>query len=99
MLLFCNYVFVVPKFNVVNVTGTDGTIILMWSFLHTGGLPLINVNVSCSNGLYCMNCTDTSTVSLLPVMAGSNYTCTVIASNAIGTDTRSLTNIIPIEGQ
>ena len=99
MLLFCNYVFVVPKFNVVNVTSTDGTIILMWSFLHTGGLPLINVNVSCSNGLYCMNCTDTSTVSLLPVMAGSNYTCTVIASNAIGTDTRSLTNIIPIEGQ
>ena len=99
MLLFCNYVFVVPQFDIVNVTSTGGNIIVMWSFTHTGGLPLINVNVSCSNGLYCMNCTDTSTVSLLPVMAGSNYTCIVIASNTIGSDTRTLTNIIPVEGQ
>ena len=91
---------VVALFELSIVNNIDGMLNVRWTFKHTGGLPLQSISVSCSggdtlsNGSLCTpdTCGDGST-SLGPVEAGSNYTCTVTASNAVGNST-SLTNSI-----
>ena len=82
----------------------DGMLEVRWTLRHTGGLPLLSISVTCngddrlSNMSLCTagTCGDGST-RLGPVEAGSNYTCTVTASNALGSTT-SDTNVFALTG-
>ena len=103
----------VPRFETVNVTAINGAIEITWTFIHTGGEDLDQVETFCMidgegsgdfiyDVLICESneCIDDNlmgSTSLSPVFAGENYTCSVTAINTNGTDTGEFINIVPTE--
>ena len=82
----------------------DGMLEVRWTLSHTGGLPLLSISVTCnrlSNMSLCSTagtCGDGST-RLGPVEAGNNYTCTVTASNALGSTKSDTNTVIALTGK
>ena len=82
---------------------------LEWTLRHTGGLPLHSISVTCSGGnsttlsnrSVCTPdmCGDDGSTRLGPVMAGSSYTCSVTASNAVGNTTSDTNTVITLTGK
>ena len=78
-----------------------------WTLRHTGGLPLLSISVMCTSGLLsnmslCSTagtCAGDGSTRLGPVEAGNNYTCTVTASNALGSTTSDTNTVIALTGK
>ena len=95
----------VAQFEQTNMENIDGMLEVTWTLRHTGGLPLLSISVTCngdnrlSNMSLCTTdaCGDSS-ITLGPVEAGNNYTCTVTVSNALGSTT-SDTNVFALTGE
>ena len=67
----------------------NGTIILAWSYIHTGGLPLTNVSVSYyESGLspipIPLTSVDTTLVTIPDLKAGFEFTFNITAENSEG---------------
>ena len=78
---------------------------MKWTFIHTGGIPLDNISISCSSEertnitlLYESECTGQN-ISVGPVTAGSNYNCIITVTNSIGSDMMNTNSIIVITGK
>ena len=85
----------------------DGMLEVRWTLRHTGGLPLLSISVMCTSGLLsnmslCSTagtCAGDGSTRLGPVEAGNNYTCTVTASNALGSTTSDTNTVIALTGK
>ena len=99
-------------FQSVNAMADNGFINVSWTFRHTGGQEIDDVEVLCSTSgegssggmISCtMNdCSDSTlmgSTSVGPITAGLSYSCRITAVNANGTDVRSIDNIVPTEGK
>ena len=102
---------VAPQFDTVSANSINGTIVIKWTFEHTGGLDT-TVDINCQNdddegselhvtGVLscgydgCSKDVLMGNGTLDPVIAGEIYSCNVTAINNNGTDSRSI-NTIPI---
>ena len=100
---------VVPQFKQNILYNDDGMLKLEWTLRHTGGLSLHSISVTCSGGnsttlsyrsVCAPNmCGDDGSTRLGPVMAGSSYTCSVTASNAVGSTTSDTNTVITLTGK
>ena len=83
----------------------DGMLEVRWTLRHTGGLPLLSISVTCnelSNMSLCSTagtCGGDGSTRLGHVKAGNNYTCTVTASNALGSTTSDTNTVIALTGK
>ena len=97
--------YLAPELQSVTLTNVNGNLTVKWTFIHTGGIPLDNISISCRSEegtnitLLCESeCTGQS-ISVGPVTAGSNYTCIITATNSIGSDMMNTNSIIVITGK
>ena len=92
------------------MSNVNGSLNISWIFIHTGGIALNNISVTCyttdelrnelTDTLVCdSNSCDTQSMSVGTVFAGYNYTCTVTATNTIGSDIRATNSIIATTGK
>ena len=72
-------------------TSANGVITVTWSYIHTGGLPLINVSVTLSSdgpesaiGAISISDTNAESVEVPSLVTGFDYTFNVTAVNGIG---------------
>ena len=99
-------------FQSVNAIADNSFINISWTFRHTGGQEIDDVEVLCSTSgerssggmISCtMNdCSDSNlmgSTSVGPITAGLSYSCRITAVNANGTDVRNIDNIVPTEGK
>ena len=102
-------------FQRVNATAVNGFINVSWVFRHTGGQEIDDVEVLCntsgegsSGGLYDMfscDMNDCSNSNLMdgtkvgPITAGLSYSCRITAINRNGTASKTISNIIPLDGK
>ena len=99
-------------FQSVNARAENGFINVSWTFRHTGGQEIDDVEVLCSTGsggLYdmlscnmmndCSNSNLMGSTRVVPITAGLSYSCRITAINANGTDVRNIDNIVPTEGK
>ena len=105
MIALLYYPCIVAQFEQTDVENIDGMLEVRWTLRHTGGLPLLSMSVMCSNGLSNMSLCSVGTCGtgdgstrLGPVEAGNNYTCTVTASNALGSTTSDTNTLIAFTG-
>ena len=103
----------VPELQSVLLTNVNGNLTVKWTFLHTGGIPLNNISISCeeleesdnsselTSTLLCtsMNECIVESISVGPVTAGTNYSCIVTVSNSIGNDMMRSNTINVITGK
>ena len=103
-----NSLFVVPRFELTIVENIAGMLEVRWIFAHTGGLTLQFLSVRCSSARL-----ELSNVSLCtpmtacgngitrvgPIVAGNSYTCTVNASNAVGSTASNTSTIKAFTGE
>ena len=87
---------IAPDFLSAVLTNVNGNLSVIWYFIHTGGVGLEIVTVNCEGDddddddnslsiiIDCVSMSDCDSVSLGPVIAGSNYSCLVSADNNIG---------------
>ena len=102
------YSCIVAQFEQTSVENIDGMLEVRWTLRHTGGLPLLSISVTCngdnrlSNMSLCSvgTCgTGDGSTRLGPVEAGNNYTCTVTATNALGSTTSDTNAEIALTGE
>ena len=102
------YSCIVAQFEQTSLEDIDGMLEVRWTLRHTGGLPLLSISVTCngdnrlSNMSLCSvgTCgTGDGSTRLGPVEAGSNYTCTVSASNAVGSMAADTNTVIALTGE
>ena len=102
------YSCIVAQFEQTSVENIDGMLEVRWTLRHTGGLPLLSISVTCngdnrlSNMSLCSvgTCgTGDGSTRLGPVEAGNNYTCTVTASNVLGSTTSDTNAVIALTGE
>ena len=99
-------------FQSVNATAENGFINVSWTFRHTGGQEIDDVEVLCSTSgegsslgmVSCMmnDCSNSNLMGSIrvgPITAGLSYSCRITAINANGTDVRNIDNIVPMEGK
>ena len=94
--------YLAPELQSVTLTNVNGNITVKWTFIHTGGIPLDNISISCRGANITLLCESECTgqsVSVGPVIAGSNYTCIISATNSIGSDMMNTNSIIVITGK
>ena len=103
----------VPELQSVILTNVNGNLSVKWTFIHTGGIPLNNIIISCEeleessnsseviNTLVCTSMSDCiiQSISVGPVTAGTNYSCIVTVTNSIGNDMMRSNNINVITGK
>ena len=104
---------IAPMFQSVNAMADNGFINVSWTFRHTGGQEIDDVEVLCSTSgegssggmISCTMMNDCSNSNLMgstkvgPITAGLSYSCRITAINANGTDVRTIDNIVPTEGK
>ena len=113
--ILCAYFYVlyshkssVPALNCsVEESQTTGSIVVTWSFTHTGGLPLIALSTSYSfmRGLFevnenvAINDLDAFTTSVPNLVVGFTYAFTVTATNGNGSSTASCGSLLHRVGE
>ena len=103
---------VAPTFQSVNAMADNGFINVSWTFRHTGGQEIDDVEILCSTSGEgssgdmvsctmndCGNSNLMGSTSVGPITAGLSYYCRITAINANGTDVRNIDNIVPTEGK
>ena len=102
------YSCIVAQFEQTNLENIDGMLEVRWTLRHTGGLPLLSISVTCNgdNRLSNMSLCSVGTCGtrdgstrLGPVEAGNNYTCTVTASNVLGSTPSDTNAVIALTGE
>lgn len=84
----------VPALTCNDPVSSKGVITVIWSYIHTGGLPLTNLFLTYSTSLpgYCnsglndisVSSVNTTSVTVSDIMAGAEYTFNITAENDIG---------------
>ena len=83
---------------------SSGAVIVTWSYIHTGGLPLTNVSVSYANDNSLspipipLISVDTTSVTIPDLKAGFEYTFNVTAENSEGSSSTVCGPITPKSG-
>ena len=90
------YLHAAPSINqsTLSVLGSD-TLIIQWSYAHTGGLSLTLLWLNCSNNIsITLSDTSITSVAVLGVENGA-YNCTITSANSINS-TSALTNTVQV---